>query len=451
MLKKLIYILLGVTAILLVTYFARYKQASNFTNRIPATATAVININTRQLEHHLLVDLLTHPSSYIDFTPSIEEDSVEEESFSLTKGISIPKNVLLFTDGNTLGSAWYSSIFELDDETELSRFLVSEKFNKEQHDSINLYKKGILIFGIKNNKLIICFNANGKKETIKKLNTYFNETIFLQTTSSLLKSLDNKSDISYTTLKKDFLIANFQKGKLKIGGDFNPGFDLFKTNSQPVFFKNSIASISGTFNKKSSHFKKLLKTSDLRKFEEFTHLSADSIISKWNGDFSITLKSIEPKTDSIITYNYDDDFNKVEVISTQEIIIPDMNISLGKVPENSLFNYFQQKKAIKIVGIDSIFAAIPLYGFLASDKDKTLEIYTISTSEYQKRQSTKLSGKFNLEAYLQNPLDIPLLPVDSTYENFIRDILLELSDKNEFHLEINALDSERSFLGQLIK
>ncbi len=314
-----------------------------------------------------------------------------------------------------------------------------------------MYKKGILIFGIKNNQLIICFNAEGKKETIKRINIFFNETSFLQVTSPLLKSLDNESDISYTTIEKDFLWANFQKGRLKVEGDFNLNFDLFKTNSQPEFQENSIAHISGMLNKESTYFKKLLGSDNQKKFEEFTHLSADSIISKWNGDFSVNLKSIEHKTDSIVTYDYDDDFNKVEVISTQEVIVPDVNISLGKVPKNSLFDYFERKNAIKIIETDSIFAAIPLYGFLASDKDNILEIYTITTSEYQKRQSTKLSGHFNLEAYLQDPLDMPLLPVDSTYKNFIKDISVELSDKNEFHLEINAIDSERSFLGQLIK
>ncbi len=450
--KRLVYILLGITAILLATYFIRYKQASNFTDRIPATATAVININTRQLEHHLLIDLLTHPSSYIDFIPSIAEDSVEEESFSLTKGISIPKNILLYTENDALEDTWLTSVFEIDDVEELSAYLLSEKFIKQQHGAIDVFKKGNISFAIKSKKLIISLNYKSEKDMLGKLEAIFNETNFLLTTAPLLKTIVNsKSDICFASTEKNFLEANFKKGKLEVLGMLNSYSDLFTANSQPKFPENSIAYISGKFNKKNSYFQKLLGSDNQRKFEEFTHLSIDSIISKWDGNFSVNLKSINHKIDSIITYDYDDDFNKVEVISTQQIIVPDVNISLGKMPDNSLFHYFEQKNAIKIIATDSIFAAIPLYGFLASDKDKILEIYTIATSEYQKRQSSKLSGHFNLASYLQNPLDMSLLSVDSTYKNFINDISVALSNENEFHLEINAIDSERSFLGQLIK
>ena len=452
MLKKLVYILLGVTAILLVTYLARYKQASNFTDRIPATATAVININTRQLEHHLLVDLLTHPSSYIDFTPSVEEDSVEEESFSLTKGISIPKNILLYTDNSTLEKTWFTSVFELDDVAELSAYLLSEKFIKQQHGAIDLFKKGAISFAIKSDKLIISLNYKSEKDTLGKLEAIFNETDLLLATSPLLKTIvNNKSDICFTSTEKDFLEANFRNGKLEVLGILNSYSDLFIANSQPIFSENSMAHISGKFNKESAYFQKLSGSDHQKKFEEFTHLSADSIISKWNGDFSMNLQSIEHKTDSIVTYDFDDDFNKVEVISTQEIIVPNVNISLGKISDNNIFHYFEQTGAVKIIETDSIFAAIPLYEFRASDKQNTLEIYTVHICDNKKQQSAKLSGHFNLAAYLQNPLDIPLPLVDSTYQNFIKDISVELSDKNEFHLEINALDSDRSFLGQLIK
>ncbi len=452
MLKKLVYILLGITAILLVTYFIRYKQVSNFTNRIPATATAVINFNTRQLEHHLLIDLLTHPSSYIDVTPSLEEDSVEEESFSLTKGISIPKNIFLFTDGNTLESAWYSNVFELDDVEELSAYLHYEKFIQKQYGAIELFKKENISFAIKSEKLIISLNYKSEKNMLGKLEAIFKETNFLLPTSPLLKTIvNNKSDICFTSTKKDFLEANFRNGKLEVLGILNSYSDLFTANSQPKFSENSIAHISGTFNKESINFQKLLGSDNQKKFEEFTHLSVDSIISKWDGNFSMRLQSIEHKTDSIITYDYDDDFNKVEVISTQQIIVPDVNISLGKTSENNLYHYFERKNAIKIIDTDTLFVTIPLYEFHASDKKNFLEIFTEETGKYQKQKPSKLNGYVNVVAYLQNPLDIPILSIDSTYENFIKDITVELSDKNEFHFDINALNNERSFLGQLVK
>jgi len=450
--KKLGYTFIIFTILLVITYIVRYKQALTFSNRIPQTATSIINIDARQLEHHILVDFLTHPITYLK--SDTKKDSVKKQKFSLTKGVQIPKNVLFFTNNTTLSNAWFSSMFNVSDSEELSKYLIAKKFKKSSFENSTIYSKDYVVFVLKNKQLIIALKNDKKTDIVSTTQNIFDETDFLSEASALLEPIINStSDICFTTQKNDILEANFKKGALEIEGKTNPDFDLFMTRMQPEYTRNSLAFISGKINKKHRLFQNGLKKMNPSKFKKFTHLSLDSIINQWNGSFSFNLKSITSKTDTIITYDYDDDFNKVEIKSTQKLIIPELEFELKSEKDSILYNYFLNKNAIQVIESDTLFVAFPLYKLYAhpiknnvmiSDK-KGFHSMPVKESEF------KLKGYFNIEEYLDNQVDVIHMPMDNKYIQLFKEASFQKSNKNKLYIKVYLKNTDRNFLGQFIK
>jgi len=447
--RKIVYTFISIGVLLLTLYLFRYKQGQAFTDRVPNDVTAIVNINIRQLEHHILLDMLKHPMPY--FRPdSKPKDTIKKQSFSIAKGVDVPANILFFTNDDALRNTWCSTVFKVDDVEEFSQYLVAEEFEKDGE----IYRKDNLVFTLKDRQLIIAILYDKAAEVSETIQAIFNETDFLPEGSSLLKSIEEStSDICLATIKHDFFEANFKDDLFEIRGKANSKFDLFVSTLQPKLDKNTIAAAAGKINKKHPLFKVILQKIKRSKFDRTTHLSIDSIFNAWNGSLRFNLKSIESKTDTIITYEYDDDFNKVEKVTTQELAVPKLMVQLEDETPRSLLNYFKGKNAIQIFEEDTLFTAIPLYKFqVTSDMDQ-LKIYTRrgANKELSKKEISKLKGYLNIENYNQNPHKFSFLSIEHSFFEIVKDASIQVSDDNEFLLQINLKDKSRNFLGQYIK
>ena len=448
--KKWLYFFIVFVLIVAVLYVWRYNQSQVFKNRVPATATKVINVNLRQIENHLLFDFLTNPITYLK--PRKKKDSIKKTRISLIKAVSIPKNVLFYTNSNDLRNIWFSSIFEVNDVAELSDYFLKENFKESEIDDVFFFTKANFVLAIKNKKLIIALKANKKADVNLLLISLFDNNNFMVEDAEQLKPLlNNKNDISFSFID-DILEANFKDGVFKLQGTLSS--DLFIANANHPLEGNEVVAISGKVNMKNTVFKNFL-TDKKDKFNKVTHLSLDSIVDKWNGKFNLIISSIEQKTDTIVSYEYDDDFNKVEIKTTQERKIPTLNLNLGQADTSSLSDYFYSKNAIQVIENDTIFTTIPIFKFLATDIKDCLEL-SVNQKENQSKTSSstsksKLNFYFNSEKYLDKALDIPLSKNQEKFLKMVKTMNLEWTEDNQFTFKINLKDSRRNFLGQLIK
>lgn len=445
--KRFIYFFIGVFVLLAIGYFLRYKQASSINNKVPINATAVINIDLRQIEHHILIDVLTNPLSYIDFKSSKKK----KDSLSILDAISIPKNIFFYTNDTDFKGFWLSSIVKIKDTQELYEYLSREQFKKNRENNFTIYKKNRIELVIKNEQLIIAFN-NSKMESIPIFQTVFKNTNFLSKGAKLfIPIVNSKSDICYSSLNDDFLEVNFRKGAFDLVGTFKS--DFFIIEKQREFSYNSIASVTTKINKDHKFFSAYLSDEKLPKFKEVTNLSLDSILRKWNGSIDFKLKSINSKTDTIITYEYDDDFNKKEKVTTQKLVVPDLELFLGSEKDSTLYNYFKQKKAIQIIESDTLFTSMPLNKLYANSTSSTLiissqnDISGISVKE----NKIKLNAYFNIKKYMQKPLEFSFIPTKNSFLQLIKDTSVQLSNKNELFVKVNLKSAKRNFIGQFIK
>ncbi len=442
--KKLGYLFITICIALLVLYLFRYKQGLIIEGKVPSTATEVVQIDLRQIEHHLLFDAIKNPLKYISFK------SKKKGTVSLRKAIVIPQNLLLFTNPSILKDAWFSSFVNIKDNDKLKSYLLQEGFEESRDEKLVLFRKDKLVVGVTNNKLVIAYKKHQDQSVIKAILAVFEEVSFYKKNTDLLKSIsDSKSDISYASVQADFLEADFKNGLVEIKGKIYS--ELFKSDTYAEQSKNSIGFIAAKINKEHIIFKSFLSKRNKTKFDGFTKLSLDSIVSKWNGSIAFNLKAVDQKIDTIITYEYDDDFNKIEKKSVQELNIPDVTITLGS--QVGLYTYFHDNKAVKIIANDTLFTSIPLYKMYVSEQNNGLDIFTqkqFSATSTNKEQF-KLKVQIDIHKYFENPLEFSLIPVKNKYFQLVRNASATITTDDEVLVQVRMRENNRNSIGQFIK
>lgn len=445
--KKWLYFFIVFVTLVVVLYLWRYKQSQVFENRVPANATKVININLRQIENHLLFDFLANPITYLK--PHKRKDSIKKPRLSLTKGISIPRNILFYSNADELKNNWFSSIVAINDKEDFFSFVLKEKFVKSIENETVFFTKDNFVLGVKDEQLIIGLKIDKKLNINQLLTSLFDVKDFLSEDTTVFKQLINSSSDIYYSSSNDFLQVNFNKGIFELQGNLNS--DLFVVATNSVSDKSGVIALTVKINKNNKVFNQFLEDKK-DKFNEITHLSLDSIVHKWNGKFNMNITSIEQRTDTIISYEYDDDFNKVEIKSTQEKKTPTLVLVLGQEKTSSLSDYFYGKNAIQVVDSDTIFTTIPVFKVLASnvEGDFKLRVNKYTNTVSPKTIPSKLSFYFNAEKYMKNPLDIPLNRDQEKLLKLVKTTNIEWTEKNIFSLKIALKNTNRNFMGQLI-
>lgn len=254
------------------------------------------------------------------------------------------------------------------------------------------------------------------------------------------------NDGVFVTKSNDYVELALNDGELTINGTLNDSFNWFLPTQTKQYNDSVVAFTSGKLNVKTLQ---QLTEKQKKKFSKLTSLSLDAIMQKWSGDFSLNIASIEHKTDTIVTYEYDDDFNKVEKKSTQKLVNPNLNFNVSGV---QLYDYFVAQNAIQLVEGDSLFTTIPLFKLYANHSNEAI---TISSDKEMKLQNSKTSdSKFslflNIEKYLKNQLDFYTIKEDE-YIDLLQKMTASISKDNQLSVKIELKNKTRNVAGQFIK
>jgi len=442
--RKLGYFFIAIFIALLVLYLFRYKQGLIIEGKVPSAATEVVQIDLRQIEHHLLFDAIKNPLKYISFKTK------KKDAPSLKKAIVIPRNLLFFTNTSNLKDAWFSNFVNIKDNTELKSYLLQEGFEASTDGDLELFRKDMVVIGISNNKLLVTYKKKQRIPLSVAIQAVFKETNFYKKDADLLKSISNsKSDISYASIGADFLEADFKKGLFEIKGKIHS--ELFVADVHPKYSGSSIGFLAAKINRDHTIFKSLITDGNKTKFDEFTKLSVDSITNKWDGNIAFNLKTIDKKIDTIVTYEYDDDFNKIEKKSAQELVMPDLTIALGS--QAGLYEYFYNNKAVQIIENDTLFTSFPLYKMYARKQNNGLHIFTqkqFDTSS-SKEEQFKLRAHLDINSYLETPLEFSVIPIKNDYFQLLKNASATITTDDELSIQVRMKDTNRNFLGLFIK
>ena len=404
MIKKISYLIGAVLLLLILIYICRYKLGSCICNTIPQDAEAVIQINTRSLEKYLLHDFLAHPLSYFSGNQNEGQDSLTHKNkTAILECLTLPKALLFYRQG-AQNSTWTSSELAIKNISLLKQYLKENDFVSKEGNSqyTNRNQKAI----IKDDKLIFIYNnSDNKAEKYTAANT-----TFLKEGDSLFDAVkSNSNDAFYYDSNDNKLNLDFRTGEIILKGNYD--LDYLKPAIQNLQ-SSGIGQLSTQIN--LPELLDQISPDKKDKFTKFSKLNLDTLSPLIKGDIHLLVNDFKVSKDTVVTYDYDDNFNKVEVKEVKENTKPDYTLAIGMQPE--AVAYMKRKKAIIEKEGKDILAIMPLVTTYCQYKDEVLYLYSMNSNL---ALSTSSAYKFILDLDMD---EYPKMGYSGSWNRYLQDL-----------------------------
>ncbi|MGB1294302.1 MAG: hypothetical protein ACPG6V_02395 [Flavobacteriales bacterium] len=305
--RKLVYIGLCIIFLLIGGYVFRYKRAFDFNNCIPQTASNVVSINLRAVEHQLLLDGVKHLSIFSNSgkTPK----NKKKDRFSFFWDINIP-HALVFHSTSTKNDLFFSQAIQINDSIKFISFLKEQAF---ENGTPQFYSKGNINIYINNNQFWITIGKGKAKDII----AYINQLQF-KTQYEIQKNWER--------LIEDNPMFFLSIDDYNITGEINnKGIFIHSSNGIIEFVKNYVHLAQLNFG--SNHIQKLpnaLKVA-INKFLQTIHFPRIEVLGEnLKANTEIKLRSIDTSYTSRKSIGFDDDFNRIETEIIDTVLSPDL-------------------------------------------------------------------------------------------------------------------------------
>ncbi len=116
-----------------------------------------------------------------------------------------------------------------------------------------------------------------------------------------------------------------------------------------------------------------------------TNLHPDSLLLTENEKYSLIVSEFTTKMDTIITYEYDDDFNPIEQKKLEEVTEPSLALEIKTDAATRIENYCKQSGTTALADNNQLqFTALPLVTSYLRANDS---LFTIESYQYQKNKN----------------------------------------------------------------
>lgn len=367
-------------------YFLSFKTYSR--QQIAANADMVLVVDVKKNTNSILSWYLWHPSHW--------STVFKKKSGSLgliNAAVNIPDYLYFFHVADQPATAIFC-LLTVKNNSDFQQLLTDFAFKKQQEENgQSFYFSGT--FGIAlcktDNQLLVStvglkdpqlLNAVASQlftqkqfiaeDVLNKITTTANHfTLFIKKTGFL---------------QEDFLLnGHFTDGQLSAEGDIKPvtGFEV----PDASFDIPDSSLMTVAFIQPSPRLYALLPDSLKTKTSCIFNFAMDSMFLQGNKKYLVDIASIKNRTDSAVTYEYDDDFNKVEKVVVNHVSEPGFRYTIYGDQPSRLYNYWKKNKQIEESATGNIFIPVPFvktYVDVFSDSlVLTSDNYKLPTSSQQ--------------------------------------------------------------------
>lgn len=443
--KKLFYAFLLLLVGLGVTYVVRYQMGPCICKSVPKDAEAAVLINARNIEKHFLHDVLTNPMSYlssddhpgkdekIDVTKVPTATNPKPSPPSLLECIKVPKFALLYKQKGS----WSSSPIAIKDNEKLIKYLNLNGYKNATNDNVHTKDNINVVIGAGKLQLIYS-NEEVASTSITKSN---NE--FLEHGNEMFEALlGGESDIVYADQNGQHIRLAFDSGAIDIDGFYD--FDILKPSTR-VLADKSMGEISALLD--VGALSNQLSTSQKKAFSNYSKLNLDSLALTWDGSVNAALHDFSTTVDTVVTFDYDDNFNKVEKRTVTSSTVADFGIMMGM--DSIGMNYLKRKKAIVTENGKDVLAIMPLVKTYCQLEDGNIKLFSSSKHVETKLSDQKLNLSIDAAGITSSKTDVASMGNAEIFKN-IKKISGSISNENIISIRI-ATEGDRNALIQLIK
>ncbi|RNL54039.1 hypothetical protein [Pedobacter jejuensis] len=438
--KRFLKIIVLIIILLLVFFVGTFKYRQYKANQvaIPKNATALIKISVDEIYKSLALNMISNAGYYLKTDTTLKKNKANKFDF----GLKIPASIYLYTIENQTQTTVFSR-FEIDDFQEFSNFIKQTlKLNITKTSDYYLAKNSFAKFNILFNKQYAAIALSTQTDNLEPiLRDILNQKEFIQIGDSKFNSLKNATNHIAYAAKELTGSVDFEDGAINFAHEFSSnGIVPTATSTHKPFNETSAIKFYLNADFKADNEKTL-------KLKNF-NLQRDSLLKYYKGSLDFEWINSTQQTDSVITYEYNDDFEKVEKVTMQKRDVPNILLSID-ADANGLKKYLSQQN---IINTDSGLvnkAIFPLYKVFIGGDDKQLVFATKKTESINTKKIatdnfaslmvdfTKLNKQINIPVFSSYTKNLTRLNANGKFtgnDKIKVDGKLELVNKN-----INAL------------
>jgi len=383
--KRIIGILVAtiVLAVVAIFYFFFETKTTDLLGKVPKETKSVIVIDLKGLSAKLVLDELSNSEKNADKLVKLVPDTLIDIDWSESGINLLDKAVLFTTENKTNGQMVINALLPLSNAAQLGNFVDSLagrlQIIREKKAGINLayIEQYHLLVGWNKNFVIGSYHSDNldsnKEKIIDILSNEQNESIL--TDSNFVKNLHADYDLMAYTLPSKGYLKKYQQF---IGDNIESASSVIRLNDGKLELEMSIKQKEGSvLNRLFDHSKKQsaeIKSSDssilvaslaLNPMALFNIIEQNSSIKinkekmpallAWDGNASIAVNGSKFINNEFISYEYDDEFNKIEIKRTVQEKIYDIQAFLV-LNEHVMDSIYKKEKTL-ISGKDTLFYA----------------------------------------------------------------------------------------------
>ncbi|HWL00660.1 MAG TPA: hypothetical protein VNQ55_11960, partial [Parapedobacter sp.] len=424
--KRMLFVAAGLFLLIAVACWGywMFRQYRANQTPIPRDATSVVRIHLDGLIRDIAWNALWHSAAY-------DRDTTERSSitFSLNKwkqpGIPIPANLFLYQVNHPLSNEFpdvYFGSLAVDNPTGFATWL---------HDNLGMaisnsdlgtvaYSEQALVI-IQPNRALFALSPSKPKADINGLTDVL-ANMLQQFGGSVAVSKSDFREIIHDNGQVNVrgahrLSIDFKKGLVTFNGRHNMEYVPEQLESTPNFADSNAVSlwVQGS----------LMNFLSGRQFDIGGHvLHGDSLLYHYSGYTAVEWKGSVIQQDTIVNFDYDDNF---ELIETQEIVdksVPEIYCSV--FADTMLIGYLRQQGLLDIPGYTINRDALPLFRLgVTATPDGYVQFHTADGALALPAPSSRNRDILYLRVNF-NELHLPDLPTDLVRYVRVAD-LLELS------------------------
>lgn len=400
-----------------------------------ADAELIIKVDTDRLYSTLVMDYLSNPSYY-------QNKSID----SIESGLKIPAQVFVYTVKSKSDQTYFCTLPVAD--TVLLKSFIKQKLGITTVKNMGQYitgssSNGQLRIAYNTHTFVAGYSLSGENVADVIADLLNKRNLLPNNDQKLIKLKALKSHLAYV-FKDCSGTGDFKDGQLHLEGSFSSEhFDIKgKTFSHRVFDKDAIIKMwfnaMPSSNKNYAGFK-------VKGYDVYP----DSLLWHFNGYFDIEMGKKVHQMDTIITYEYNDDFEKEEIVTPRNVKVPGIN-SIMTGHAKGLINYLSKSNIITNGQVNK--ELFPLYQLYTKSNETAVMLSTDQNAVISvSRENTPYFFYLDVDfEQLKEQAQFPFL------EKYIRPLSRliikanpESSHKNHFEVDLDFKRKDINALGQL--
>jgi len=355
--------------------------------------------------------------------------------------VKVPDYVFVFHSAGQPANAWYT-VLEINNRNDFSKGLQQYGFEKKE-DLLFSKQLGILLLQ-KGDTLLISNLAPEDHQYLRQTADDLFIKMQYSARATVKTNVDASSHLSIqfskNTFMKDAAVikANFDKNSIRAEASLIPAEGLDFNESSFSYPVNSLCALG--FTQPSQAVYNLISDSTRATISKALNFDIDSLLLPVNHNYTMDITAIQSRTDSAISYVYDENFIPVQKVVVNQVMEPSFNFTITGQGIPQVYNYWQNNGKLESTVEGDLFIPMPFVKSYCSQKNS--QELTITSRNYTALAADKKVHCVFFFNILLSKIPIPVI-------KFLPDGIMKLitnieslnvtAQKNKERIEVHAI------------